>query len=339
MTMNKKSLTISEPLSPIYLLYGTESYLINQLKEKIITLAMAPEEKAFNLSTYDLSEEYLDTALEDANTLPFIGDKKVIVLENPYFLTGEVKKQKVEHNLDRLSTYLNEPSPLSVCIFVGAFEKLDKRKKIVKLLENVAVVHECSALTDDMLFKWLSNEAKQEGAVYTKEGHQRLISLVGTNMAILVNEVKKIAIYAGEEEPIDAKMVENLASRSLESDVFAMVNRIMERNLAGAYQLLADLLKQKEDPIKLTALVTRQIRMAFQAETYRREGYTQSQVASSLKLHPYAVKIAWNQGEKLGSDRLRKALLYCADMDDDLKTGKIDKTVGLQTLFEKIASI
>jgi len=99
------------------------------------------------------------------------------------------------------------------------------------------------------------------------------------------------------------------------------------------------LLKQKEDPIKLTALVTRQIRMAFQADLYRREGYTQSQMASRLKVHPYAVKIAWGQGQRIGGDRLKKALLYCADMDDALKTGKIDKTVGLQTLFERIASI
>lgn len=339
MTMNQKSLSIRQPLSPIYLLYGTESYIINQLKDKIVELAIKPEERAFNLATYDLAEEPIEAALEDADTLPFIGDKKVIILENPIFLTGEVKKQKIEQNLDRLAAYLNEPSPMSVCVFIGSFEKLDKRKKIVKQMEKAADVRECSSLTDDLLFKWLKEVAEKEGATYTKEGHERLLSLAGTHMAVLVNEVKKCALYAGEDIPIDAVVVEKLASRSLESDVFAMVNRIMERNLGGAYQLLADLLKQKEDPIKLTALVTRQIRMAFQAEVYRREGYTQSQVASRLKLHPYAVKIAWGQGERLGVDRLKKAILYCADMDDELKTGKIDKTVGLQTLFERISSI
>ena len=339
MPMNKNSLSIKEPLSPIYLLYGTESYLINQIREKIIKLAIQPEEQAFNLSIYDLTEESIDQAIEDADTMPFIGDRKVIVLENPYFLTGDTKKQKVEHNLDRLSTYLSEPSPMTICIFVGLFEKLDKRKKIVKQLEKVADVRECSALNDDLLFKWLSDEAAKEGAVYTKEGHAQLLSMVGTNMALLVNEIKKLALYAGDGQQIDAKVVENLASRSLESDVFAMVNRIMERNLDGAYKLLADLLKQKEDPIKLIALVTRQIRIAFQAESYRLEGYTQNQVVSRLKLHPYAVKIAWSQGQRLGSSRLKKALIYCADMDDYLKTGMIDKTVGLQTLFERLASI
>ncbi|MGV3487546.1 MAG: DNA polymerase III subunit delta [Tuberibacillus sp.] len=333
------NLSIKKPLAPIYLLYGTESYIINHLKEKIIELAIKKEEQAFNLGVYDLNEESIDGALEDADTLPFFGDKKVIILENPYFLTGEVKKQKVEHNLDRLSAYLSEPSPMTVMIFVGSFEKLDKRKKIVKQLEKVADVSECVSISDDMMFKWLADEAGKEGAVFTREAHDTLLSLVGPHMAILMNEIKKLALYAGEGGTIDQNMVKLLASRSLESDVFAMVNRIMERKLGEAYQLLADLLKQKEDPIKLTALVTRQIRMAFQTEMYRLEGYTQSQAASRLKLHPYAVKIAWGQGQKLGSERLRKALLYCADMDDALKTGKIEKTVGLQTLFERLASI
>lgn len=332
-------LTIKKPLAPIYLLYGTESFIIKHLKEKIIHVALSHDERAFNLGVYDMNEEPLDLALEDADTLPFMGEKKVIIIENPLFLTSDPKKQNVEHNMDKLAAYLKQPSPTAVCIFIGEFEKLDKRKKIVKQLEEAADVRECVALTEEKLYRWLQEEAEKQQAYYTKEAHELLMAMVGDDLAILTNEMQKLALYVGEGGTIDRHVVEQLASRTLESNVFTMVNRIMDRKLEDAYQMLEDLLKQKEDPIKLTALVTRQIRLAFQAEVYRREGYSPSQVASRLKLHPYAVKMAWKQGERLGRERLKRALIFCADMDDALKTGKIDKVVGIQMLFERMASL
>ena len=62
--------------SPLYLLYGIESYLINETKQKLVNNMLTEEEMDFNLSTYDLEEVPIEVALEDAETFPFMGEKK-----------------------------------------------------------------------------------------------------------------------------------------------------------------------------------------------------------------------------------------------------------------------
>jgi DNA polymerase-3 subunit delta len=339
MSAKERSVDISKPLASIYLLYGTESYLMNRLREQIIQTAMSREERTFNLSVYDLRETAIEAALEDAETLSLIGGHKVVVLEHPFFLADEGKKEKIEHRLDRLEAYLNDPSPDTTVVFCAPYAKLDRRKKIVKNLEAKADVRDCSEISDAMLFDWLSEEAKKEGAIYTEAAHRRLVAMVGSNIATLVNEVRKIALYAGEGGTIDEDAVDRLAARTLESDVFAMVDRVMTGDLSAAYRLLTDLLKQKEDPVKLCALVMRQIRLAYRTALYRRQGYGERQIAALLNVHPYAVKVAAGQGRRFGEDRLRKALLYCAEADEQLKSSALDKTVVLQLLFERLAAV
>ena len=82
-------------IAPIYLLFGTEAFLINETKQLLLNHILTEEEKDFNFSTYDLEETPIEVAIEDAETFPFLGEKKVIFLHNPVFLTAEKTKEKI----------------------------------------------------------------------------------------------------------------------------------------------------------------------------------------------------------------------------------------------------
>ncbi|GGH84907.1 DNA polymerase-3 subunit delta [Pullulanibacillus pueri] len=332
-------LQIKPPLQSIYFIYGTEEYLIETIQKRIISLAITHEDQAFDMSKYNMEEQPVEVAIEDANTLPFMAEKRVVIIENAFFLTGDTKKRKVEHDMDRLAEYVQSPSPDTVLIIIAPYEKLDRRKKIVKSLEKQAEVFEFTSINDSMLYQILSDEAAQNGTEYTRQGHERLLEVSGTNASILVNEVKKMTLYAAGEQVIDRELVDRLAARTLESDVFQMVDKIMNRKPEEAFRLLADLIHQKEEPVKLLALITRQFRIALQTDLYQKQGFTQKQIASRLRLHPYAVKIASSQISRYGESALKKALTFCSDTDVSMKTGTMDKVVGLQILIQKLVSL
>ena len=63
--------------SSLYLLYGTEAYIINETKQKLMANVLTEEEMDFNLSVYDLEETPIEEAIEDAETFPFFGRKKI----------------------------------------------------------------------------------------------------------------------------------------------------------------------------------------------------------------------------------------------------------------------
>ncbi|CAM3105564.1 DNA polymerase III subunit delta [Sporolactobacillus spathodeae] len=334
---NAADLSIQLPLAPVYLLHGTQDYLIQLMKNKLIKEALSSEERDFNLSVYDMTEVALKVALEDAETIPFFGERKVVVLENAFFLTSEKIKSKVEQDSRALENYLSQPAPDAVLILLAPYEKLDKRKKIVKVLQTKAKVHELSKVSDSTIFQLMENVARQFGASYTREAHEQLIVSVGTNLGQLAHEVEKCALYCGTDRPIDRETVLTVGSKSIESNVFLLVNEVMKKNTAESLRLLHDLVRMKEEPLKLLALLERQFRIVYQVGYYQKAGYTQGSMASKIGIHPFAVRMAADQARQYSPQMLTRALSRCAEADYRIKTGAVDKLLALELLIHQIA--
>ena len=96
---------------------GTESFLINETMQLLTDHVLTEEDIEFNLSSFDLTETPIEIALEDAETIPFLGEKKLLFLHNPYFLTAEKSKEKVEHNLSKIRGLFERTCPLFDCCF------------------------------------------------------------------------------------------------------------------------------------------------------------------------------------------------------------------------------
>ncbi|MCL6574347.1 MAG: DNA polymerase III subunit delta, partial [Bacillus sp. (in: Bacteria)] len=182
-------------ISPIYLVFGTEAFLINETKQLLLNHILNEEEKDFNFSIYDLEETPIEVALEDAETFPFFGERKVIFLHNPIFLTAEKSKDKVEHNLAKFEAYLKQPAPHTVMVIAAPYEKLDERKKITKELKRNAELVEAKKLKEPELKNWVKEQAKLSGIEFEPDAIDHLLALVGTNMFMLTSEVDKLALY------------------------------------------------------------------------------------------------------------------------------------------------
>lgn len=212
----------AKSFAPIYLLYGTEPYLINETKQLLINNVLSEDEADFNLSSYDLEETPIDTALEDAETFPFMGERRLIFLHNPVFLTSEKSKAKQEHNLSKLEAYMKEPAPYSVVVFSSAAEKLDDRKKITKQLKKTAAILEAKKLNEGELKAWIRERAALNGVQIDESAVELILTLAGTNLFILTNEIDKLALYANDTKRIDEQMAEKMVSRSLEQNIFPL---------------------------------------------------------------------------------------------------------------------
>lgn len=323
-------------IAPVYLLYGTEAFLINETKQLLLNTILKEEEKEFNFSVYDLEETPVEEALEDAETFPFMGEKKIVFLHNPSFLTTEKKKEKVEHNLSRLEAYLHEPAPYTVLVFSAPYEKLDERKKITKELKRNAAIVEAKKLNEQELINWVKERAKASGIEFTQEAIDLMLALVGTNLFMLTSEVDKLALYASDNEKIDTEIVEKLVARSLEQNVFALIDKVVQRKLDEALRIYYDLLKQNEEPIKILALIAGQFRLIYQVKELSRRGYGQQQIASYIKIHPFRVKLAASQAGKFTDEELTAFMNLLADADYQMKTGGMNKSLLVEMLLFKL---
>ncbi|PSL45043.1 DNA polymerase III delta subunit [Salsuginibacillus halophilus] len=321
---------------PLYLLYGTEDYLIEDVLEEITASVLDEDEKDFNLSRYDMRETPVDAALDEGETLPFFGERRLVIARNASFLTGQKDTEKIEHDLERLKNYTASPPPETVMIITAPYEKLDERKKVVKQLKSHAAVLQAAPLEGGELAKWIDTYVKEKNIAIAAEARQQLAERFANDLMQLASELDKLCLYAGDDGTITSEAVELLAPKTLEDNVFHLVDLIAKEKVKEALQTMYDLLKQNEEPVKLTALIARQFRMMLQAKELGRRGYSEQKIAGVVKVHPYAVKVARKQSQNFSEKGLQAILKELAVLDETLKTGRMEKELALELFVTQI---
>lgn len=325
-------------ISPLYLCYGTEKYQIQEFVGLLQDKLVDRNQKDFAMAVFDLAETPIEAVVEEAETLPFLVERKLIVVRDAGLFTAGKEGGKIEHKAEALQTYIGNPAEHSVIVFVVYAEKLDERKKIVKAMKASGTALSFMPLGGGELVQWVVHEVEKRGCRIGKEAAEVLIAAGGVHMAALAAEADKLCLYAGAGGTIDTAAVEQLVARSTEQNVFAMVEHIAALRLEKALGIFYELLKQREEPIKIAALIARQFRIMMQVKELGRQSYSQQQIASQLGLHPYVVKLAGEQARKFEAGRLRDILSELAELDYRMKSGGVDKVLGLELFLLKLGA-
>nr|WP_246246088.1 DNA polymerase III subunit delta [Paenibacillus lemnae] len=318
------------------MLYGSEKYQLNEFLTFLENQLITKEDRDFALIHMDLSEIPIQAVIEEAETVPFMVQRKLILVRDAAIFTAGKESAKIEHRTESLLEYLDNPADYSVIVFIVSNEKLDERKKIVKAVKKAGTALSFTPLGGDDLLKWVEKQALQQHCSFEPGAAEVLVRNAGTSLQNLAGEVNKLCLYAGNGGSISAAVVNQLVSRSTEQSVFALVEDIANLRLDQALSIFYELLKQREEPIKIAALITRQFRIILQVKTLSRQSYSQQQIASQLGLHPYAVKIAGEQARKFETARLENILNYMGEMDYKMKSGAMDKVLGLELFILRL---
>ncbi|WP_339230377.1 DNA polymerase III subunit delta [Aeribacillus sp. FSL K6-2833] len=320
----------------LYLFYGKESFLLNETIRKLLTEAISEDEREFNYSVYDMEETNIETAVEDGETMPFLGERRMVVVKNPYFLTSEKKKEKVEHNLKKLEQYVENPAPFTVFVFLLPHEKIDERKKLTKQIKKAATVVEMNSFSEEETVKWIKEKAEAENVAMEKEAIDELMEKTSGNLMIIDKEMEKLCAYVGSGDKLTAEMVKQLVARSLEQNVFDLIDAVVKKKTEEAFKIFYDLLKINEEPIKILSLLTQQFRLLYQVKQLSKSGYGQDRMASSLKVHPFRIKLALKQEKQFSASELQSIIKALAETDFEIKTGKKDRQLALEFLLLKL---
>ena len=116
-------------LQPVYLFLGKEDFFIEEARQLLLRTVVEEADKDLNVGIFNMDEALLDRALEDAESLPFFGERRLVIIENPLFLTAEKPKNGLEHDLAWLESYLENPSPSNDFGYFCSLRKIGQQKK------------------------------------------------------------------------------------------------------------------------------------------------------------------------------------------------------------------
>ncbi|SDW98579.1 DNA polymerase III, delta subunit [Marininema mesophilum] len=320
-------------IAPVYLFYGTETFLIDEGCAEVEKQALCGESSEWNRTVLDLEEVSIQDLVREAETPSFFGGRRVVIGKNAWFLTAIRVKEKVEHQPEELLRYVADPLMENVLILTVPAEKLDARKKVVKEMKKHVREVACQPLAPKALLAWVSARLQQAEARVHPQTVELLIQQVGGDLRLLAMEIDKLTTYVGKERTITPEIVNELVPRTLEQDVFKLVDRVSRRKIGEALAIFYDLVDNREEPIRILSLIIRQFRLMLQVKVLAEEGKVEREIATVLKVHPYPVKLALQQARTYSENRLRELLFRSIDADDAIKSGRLDKILAVERLL------
>lgn len=297
----------------IYVVYGKEEYLVDQKVKELAPTSI----------NYDLEFDSLKDVLFDASMMTLLGDKKYIVVNNPYFLSIAKEGEPVI-DTSMLEDYLNNINPNTVLIFKYYKDKLMESKKITKLLKNKGVFYEFNKTNNLDIIK-----DKLDGFKIDKESINILLDRVGDNTGILINEIEKLKTYKYDSKEITKEDVLTI-NKYEEIDFFKFIDHIINKEKNLALNEYFSLLNQKEEPIKILIVIASKIRLMYQVKVLSEKGYTANDIANQLETKTYPVQLAGVAAKKYSKEKLLNTLINIGELDENIKTGKVVPASALE---------
>lgn len=309
----------------VYFYYGEESLIIKNKIDRLIRDTRADE---YNISTYDLDEVSILKALQDAITMPFMSDKKVVVCKNPRFLSSEASL--TEKELETLNSYLESPMDTTYFIIDANYIKLDERKEIVKRLKKLPNAVETKELSDIEIAGWIKRQCTVNGVDIKDDAIKTFSNLVGKNMHNAKNEIDKLISYVGPNGIITSEIVNLVVVKEIQNDVFSLSNAIIEQNKPKIISLYKELIENGNDVYYLFSLVAKSMREIYLVNTMLQEGYKQADIARVLKVSPGRAYYMVRNAKSLDIEKVKEYIQKLGDLDFNMKSGKVDIKAGFE---------
>ncbi len=329
-------------IASVYLIYGEETYYARQVEQALVNQVVAPEDRDMNLIVFEADPPVAEL-VNTIETIPFMGAKNLIIVRNTALFSAGRKTgtdggpEKADAATERLLQVFNNMPDYSYVLFITT-DKADKRRKLYKTIEKTGVVLEAAPIKGRDLRSWLTERLSELRLTMTPDAQEHLLAAVSLmpqiSLDFMNNELEKIILYTTGRTPVTKQDLQEILSAVPEVSIFAMIEALSQRQTQQAIALLREELAAGEHPVRILALLARQIRQLWQVKEMLHTGYGSREVAESLKVPGFIAEKLAKQSRFFTMDKLKTAILNLAAADRDLKSGRTGPVVLERIIIE-----
>lgn len=222
-----------DSIKSLYFLHGEESFNIEQIADKIQSLAIPVHEKGFNEFVLFGKELTVGALLNYARRFPMMADRQLIIVKDANQIQGLDQKE----NQKMLEDYAL--SPLASTILVLCFNNAqDERKTWVKAFAKNGVLQNFKKLYDNQLPEFVSGYCHSNGVKISMKAIQLLVEHIGNDLKRLTSEIDKVVLNVKLGEGIDADVIQKYVGISKEYNVFELQKALIMRDVVKANQIV-----------------------------------------------------------------------------------------------------
>lgn len=321
-------------LQGIYLLYGEETFLLEQQLKKMKKL-FGETVKGINYIIID--ENNIQELISDIETPAFGYEKKLIVAKNTGIFKREGKGRSggaSKELKDKINDYLKENiDDINSSVILVFVENEAEKNSIYNTIEKIGTVCNFEEQKPFQIIKRLKNICNGYKVQVDENVLQYLIESCGTNMQDLINEIRKLIEYAGENGKIQKQDIDKLCIKKIESVIFDLTDNLGQKKVKEAIEVLNNLIASKEPIQKILITLYNHFKKLYFTKLAIEEN---RDVAQCLNLKPnqmFLVNKYKAQTKGFKTSELRKIIQELQDLDYKYKIGLIDLNVGLEAIL------
>ncbi len=268
-------------IKPIYFLMGEEPYYIDKISEFIDKNVLAEEEKGFNQMVLYGRDVTIEDIVSNAKRFPMMAERQVVIVK---------EAQELSRTIEKLSDYAENPQPSTVLVMCYKYKKIDKRKKLYKVVAKSGVIFEGKKLYENQVADWIRRVLAGSKYNIEPKAAQMLVEFLGTDLGKINNELEKLKLIIPAGSQITADQIEENIGISKEFNNFELRKAVGSRNVIKAHRIINYFAQNpKDNPL----VVTISLLYSFFSQVLQYHGLSdksQRNVASALKVNPYFVK-------------------------------------------------
>ena len=217
-----------------------------------------------------------------------------------------------------------------VIVFVE--DEVDKNE-VFEEISKIGIVCNISELKPNQLISKLKNICNMYKVKCEESTLNYLLETSGTNLQVLINEIRKLIEYAGENGTITKDAIDKLAIKQIESVIFELTDNLGSKKIDKALEVLDNLIYQKEPIPKILVTLYNHFKKLYLCNIALK---LNKDIIKSLGLKPnqtFLVNKYKKQASYFKLKDLEQILQEFVEIDYKFKNGLIDLDVALRSVL------
>ena len=307
-------------LEPAYVLVGSERLLV----ERVVSAVRAAIESAgtpgFNVDRFEGKGLDAATVVSVARTLPMMAQRRFVLVRHVDAMTPSEQTS--------LADYLTDPNESTTLVLTA--DKLDGRGKLAKAAKKTGTLIEVRPLRGRELRGFVRSEVDGRGHAIATDAVEALLDAVGDDLAAIDDAVERLSLFVGAGQRIDAHAVATCVTRVRVESIWSLVDAIGLKDVHQGMVAAQSLLDGREPPLRLLAMVARQLRIVARMREALSQGLRPQEAAKQAGAPPFKAADLTASARQFTAQSLGEAFALIAQTDTALKSSKRPPDLVLQ---------
>ncbi len=320
-------------LNSIYFFYGEEQFLLESSVKKIKKIFGQLVE---GINYIQIDENNIQEIIPNIETPAFGFEKKLIIIKNTGLLLKDGKKKNVKlaEQREKISNYINNNiNYIQETLVIVFIEENADKNDLFKTLEKHGIICNFEKLKLPQLVKRIRAICSAYKVKMDDTVAKYFIECCGTNMQELINEVRKLIEYSGENGEITKESIDMLSTKQIESVIFDLTDNLGKKEIDKSLTTLKNLIYNKEPVQKILITLYNHFKKLYITKLAIEQNRSLTEVLNLKPNQLFLTSKYKMQSGYFSLQELKNIIDEFILLDKNYKKGLIDINIGLEAIL------